>query len=346
MPVTVTPTASPSPSNGRFTTLTANLSGDPVVNPSFTWSIVVKPAATPDPTYSDNNDASAQNTTATVTRAGNYTFQIDVYDGITHVANGTVTVTFNQVFSWMALSPGSVVLANNGFQKFIPNTLDQFLHNMATQPTQFFWTCFGVGSIDSNGKYTAPATGGGQATITVTYQGISRSSSVAINDTTSPGVFYSGIGSKIITVRCNDYNNYASVSLFTPSGQPTLVLVQLTSTNQAGQTTLTGSQQQPLTGVVQVVFDGHLATNCSFTNNSAVPCDATGGSGTNTLTGGSGNDTLRGGAAPTSSNVMHGNAGDDTLIGGGGTNYMYGGPGNNTLIPGPAGSTNYLFPNG
>jgi Ca2+-binding RTX toxin-like protein len=100
---------------------------------------------------------------------------------------------------------------------------------------------------------------------------------------------------------------------------------------KAGTPQVTNVPVASVTGVI--TFDGKDG-NDRFTNNTARPCIAYGGNGSDTLTGGSGND------------VLYGQAGNDTLNGGGGSDTMHGGENNDTIYAGSDGPLDFNLLNG
>ncbi len=83
-----------------------------------------------------------------------------------------------------------------------------------------------------------------------------------------------------------------------------------------------------------ITFNGN-AGNDSFTNNTSLAANASGGLGNDTLVGGSNNDTLDGGAG---SDYLYGRGGNDTLVAGNdfSFNYLDGGDGNDQMTGGLA----------
>jgi hypothetical protein len=68
---------------------------------------------------------------------------------------------------------------NNGPQQFTATALDQFGKALASQPS-FSWTLSGIGSLSSNGLYTAPSSGTGTATVAAASGTISATASVTV----------------------------------------------------------------------------------------------------------------------------------------------------------------------
>lgn len=94
-------------------------------------------------------------------------------------------------------------------------------------------------------------------------------------------------------------------------------LVTMTAGNRTLQRTFATSE------ISAIAFSG-LAGNDTFTNATAIPAQADGGSGADVIRGGSGADRLTGGGG---NDILEGGAGDDMLMGGAGDDQVDGGAG-------------------
>jgi hypothetical protein len=130
----------------------------------YTWSVLSKPSGAISPTFSENGDNNASNSTATFYAAGSYQIQATVMDASGLSATSDVTVVVSQTLTSIAINPSSPTVLTGGTQQLTATGLDQFGAVMASEPT-FFWTASGGGSVSSGGLYTAP---GSAATATVT----------------------------------------------------------------------------------------------------------------------------------------------------------------------------------
>ena len=160
-PTVATPAAaSPSPVNGTITnlsTLGAYAGGESHL--TYTWTATAEPAGAADPTYSANGTNAAQDTTATFTQAGNYTFLVTISDGSLSTTS-SVNVTVNQTLTSITVAPASVTLNEYQTQQFTATALDQFGDSLASQPA-FTWSrASGIGSVNATGLYTAPGATG------------------------------------------------------------------------------------------------------------------------------------------------------------------------------------------
>ena len=130
--------------------------------------------------FSANGTNAAQNSTATFHEAGAYTFQVTLADPAGLTAASSVTVTVNQTLTSVTVTPGTASLADGASQQFSATAADQF--GYAMQPS-FSWTLAGgsLGSINSNGMYTAPSSGTGTATVQATSGSMTGTATVTVN---------------------------------------------------------------------------------------------------------------------------------------------------------------------
>ena len=192
---------SPSPVSGKSTTLEipagSNIGGvesdNGYFNLTYTWETVGTPPAPVTFTqvglpltetgfvYPVGNSLSCDyETTATFTKAGNYSFQVTITDPEgDSVTSSVVNVTVNQTLTSIVLTPASVNVADGGTQQFSASALDQFGNTMATQPT-FTWTSTGPGSVNSSGLYSAPSSGTGSATVKAKSGSVSGTATVTV----------------------------------------------------------------------------------------------------------------------------------------------------------------------
>ena len=92
-------------------------------------------------------------------------------------------MTVDQTLTSVTVAPSTASLGFNETQQFNATAFDQFNNAMATQPT-FSWSIdpLGVGSVDTNGLYTSPATNG-TATVRATADLLfSGTASVSVGD--------------------------------------------------------------------------------------------------------------------------------------------------------------------
>ena len=105
-------------------------------NLTYTWSTTGTPPAAV--SFSANGSNAAKNTTATFSKAGNYSFQVTITDPSGLTATSSVNVTVNQTFTAITVSPASVNLNAGGTQQYTATAKDQFGTALASQPT-FTW---------------------------------------------------------------------------------------------------------------------------------------------------------------------------------------------------------------
>ena len=182
-PTVATPaSATPNPVTGTFTALSvlgADDGGES--NLTYTWVVAGTPPAAV--TFSDNNTNSAKNATATFVKAGIYDLTVTIADSQGLTTTSSVTVTVDQTASTLAISPASVGMNENGTQQFSAIAYDQFGDALQAQPTINWSIGSGIGSIDSSGLYTAPASAG-TATIAASTGSVTGSASVTVSNGT------------------------------------------------------------------------------------------------------------------------------------------------------------------
>ena len=181
-PTIATPaSANPNPVTGTTTALSvlgADDAGE--ANLTYRWATTGTPPASV--TFSANGSNAAKNTTATFAKAGSYTFQATVTGAGGLTATSSVSVTVNQTFTSIVVSPTSATVNTSATQQFTATARDQFAASLTTQPT-FTWNVTGGGTIDANGLFTAGTTAGGPYTVTATSGGISGTASVTVSST-------------------------------------------------------------------------------------------------------------------------------------------------------------------
>src|SRR5262249_20961998 len=96
---------------------------------TYTWSSS-GPAGV---TFSANGTHGAKNTTAKFSNAGSYTFTATISDGSQSVTS-SVTVTVNQTFTSVQVSPAADTVLDGATQKCTSIAFDQFSAAMATPP--------------------------------------------------------------------------------------------------------------------------------------------------------------------------------------------------------------------
>ena len=143
----------------------------------YSWSVLSRPTGAAVPSFSLNGSNAAQNTTATFSQAGTYVIQATITDAGGLSTTSPVTLTVDQTFTSIALSPANTSLAAGGTQQFSATALDQFGIGMAVQPS-FTWSATD-GVIDPTGLFVAPPTSG-PVTIGATSGSVGGSTTVTI----------------------------------------------------------------------------------------------------------------------------------------------------------------------
>jgi hypothetical protein len=188
-PPTITSGASFSPAPGGTTgqlavSATANPTSDPLI---YTWSLTGTPPAAV--SFSSNGTTTSNNTTATFSKIGTYTFLVtvtDTTDGL--FATSSVTVTIAAQVSSITVSPNTVSLYDGKTQQFAATAFDQFGAALASQPS-FSWTVTtgtATGSVTTGGLYAAPGVGTGSANVQATAAGVNGSATANFSPAPAP----------------------------------------------------------------------------------------------------------------------------------------------------------------
>jgi len=164
--------ASPATVSGKTTNLSvlgADAAGQS--NLLYTWSSS-GPASV---TFSVNGSNAAQNTTATCTKAGSYTFTATITNPTGASITSTVSVVVSPVATGITLSPSPAWVNLSATQQFTAAVLDQFGNALASPLT---WSTT-IGTIGSTGLFQAPATAG-SGTVTVQCGNLSATATVTV----------------------------------------------------------------------------------------------------------------------------------------------------------------------
>ena len=125
---------------------------------TYSWTATAVPSGATRPAFSANGTNAAQNSTATFSKAGNYTFQVTItYPGDVTITS-SVNVTVNQTLSAITLSPSFANLNAGATQQFAATGYDQFGNALTSQPTFTWTTSVAGGAINSSGLFTSPNT--------------------------------------------------------------------------------------------------------------------------------------------------------------------------------------------
>jgi hypothetical protein len=199
---TVVATASASPGTVSGTTTALSVLGSDAggeASLTYNWQATQVPPNAPAPTFRLNHTNAAKNTTATFYAAGPYAFKVTVTDGAGYTATSSVTVIVSATPTSASLSPSNVTIPGGGTQTFSATVKDQF--NAPISSPSLTWTVnsAGVGgTIDSTGKYTAPAAGSGIDTVRVTSGLASATAAVTVMPAAPGGVsIASGSGTAV-----------------------------------------------------------------------------------------------------------------------------------------------------
>ncbi|MEA2734466.1 MAG: hypothetical protein QOE14_917, partial [Humisphaera sp.] len=151
------PSANPNPVIGKTADLSVvgnDESGEAVL--TYTWSTAAGPSGAPAPIFSANGTNASKQATVTFGRAGTYTLQVSISDGVL-ATTSTVNVIVDQTVTTITLAPASATVKQNRTQQFTATASDQF-GNTVANPTLAWSVPPNGGSITSSGLYTAPET--------------------------------------------------------------------------------------------------------------------------------------------------------------------------------------------
>ena len=184
-PTVATPaSAGPNPVTGTSTALSV-LGADanyPALNLTYTWAATSVPRRRSTPTFSVNGTNAAQNTTATFSQAGSYTFGVTIADPSGETTTASVTVTVTQTLTAITVTPAIAAVPDSATQLFSATATDQFGQALTAQPTITWSVDAGGagGTIAASGLYTGPAAGIGSATVRATSGAVSGTAAVSV----------------------------------------------------------------------------------------------------------------------------------------------------------------------
>lgn len=148
---------------------------------TYTWSVVAAPGGAPTPAFSGNGTNEAQESVATLTRAGTWTLKATIAapsapgESIT----STVTVTAPATPTGIVIGPDPARVVAAMTIDLSAVVLDQFAQALSPQPAITWSTS--AGSISADGLLTAPGTPG-SVVVTASADGLSDSHTVVITD--------------------------------------------------------------------------------------------------------------------------------------------------------------------
>lgn len=172
------PSSTPSPVTSKTAVLSALGADDGgAANIKYTWSTV---GASPGPVkYSVNGANSAQNTTVTFTKPGQYIFACKLTDKQGVPVIQVFTVNVNATLNSIKVTPAQGSVAANGTLQFTAAGYDQFGNQLSSAPG-VTWSVSGGGTISASGLFTAGSAAGGGYTVTAKAGNVSGVASVTI----------------------------------------------------------------------------------------------------------------------------------------------------------------------
>ena len=237
-------------------------------NLTYTWAATGTPPAAVN--FSLNGSNAAKDTTATFSKAGNYTFQVTITDAGGLTATSSVNVTVNQTLTSIGIAPTSINLHAGAEQQFTATAEDQFGAALAVQPS-FTWAAT-VGTISASGLLTAPDTSVNSGTVTATSGGLSGSAAftvtnqaptVAMAASASPNPV-TGTTSNLSVLGADDAGESNLTYTWAATGTPpAAVNFSLNGSNAAKDTTATFSKAGNYTFQVTITDAGGLTATSS-----------------------------------------------------------------------------------
>ncbi len=295
---------------------------------TYTWSTTSIPNGAAAPTFSVNGANAAQNTTATFTSAGSYTFLVTVDNSLNLTVTSSVQVTVQQTVTTISVNPASASPYVGGTLQFSASGFDQFGAAMKPEPV-FTWTTT-VGQISSTGLLTA-ALSATSGTVTATSGAISQSSNVNVLPLPSVNAVYTypdptEPGKTSLYIYGTGSSDTILVNPATGAGVPKGSVTVLINGLSRGTFSFTG----------RIVIHGVAGTETIGVSPAVTaPAFIYGGSGNDVLWGGGGPNVIVGG---TGSTKLYGGAGRSVLIAGASAGVLTAGAGNAIMI---AGITSY-----
>lgn len=208
-----------SPSTAALSALGADDGGES--NLTYTWSVLSGPSGV---VFSRNGTNAAKSAVATFPAAGDYTLRLTLCDpgGRAVVAEAPISVAAQ--LTSIEIFPASAAVPTGAARQFTASPLDQFGDPISPAPGVTWSLESGVGSIDSSGLYSAPASGTGSAVVRAEVGAISDTASISIADESVLGLlarysFDEGIGGVAVDGSANQNDGYLSGAIWTAAGK-------------------------------------------------------------------------------------------------------------------------------
>ena len=235
-------------------------------NLSYSWATTGTPPAAVN--FSANGSNAAKNTTATFTKAGNYTFQVTITDDGGLSTTSSVAVTVNQTLTSITVTPAVPALASHATQQFTAGGSDQFGSAMGLAGVTWSAT---LGSITSGGLFTAPYASG-SVTVSATSGTVTGTTVVMVSDA-APTVAtaaaatpaaVAGTTTALSVLGADDAGeSNLSYSWATTGTPPAAVNFSANGSNAAKNTTASFTKAGNYTFQVTITDDGGLSTTSS-----------------------------------------------------------------------------------
>jgi hypothetical protein len=188
--------ASPSTVTGTTTSLSALGADDGgAASLTYTWAATGSPPASV--AFSPNATNAAKNSTATFSRAGNYSLQVTIADAQGQTAVSSVGVAVNRSTTAITVLPANASIAPNASQQFTASAADQFGVVFSPAPV-FTWAASGGGTISSSGLFSSGSAPGGPFTITASSAGKNGTANLTVSSGGSSSVALAALGDAFV----------------------------------------------------------------------------------------------------------------------------------------------------
>lgn len=136
-------------------------------NLTYTWTVVSTPGGADPQVASIASPDFAAATRVTLDRIGAYTFLLTARDAQGLITTSSVSYVLAAKVTSLVVGPEAAIVQSGGTAQFTAVPLDQFGRPMQLPGPVSWQVVFGLGTIDANGLYTAPADQTGPAEVRV-----------------------------------------------------------------------------------------------------------------------------------------------------------------------------------
>ncbi len=162
---------------------------------TYTWAATSVPSGAATPVYSNDGNNASKSVTATINRAGTYTFVVTITDLGWLTTSSTASITVPQTLSSIAVAPVDPTVILGGTLQLTGSCADQFGNPITSSSLSWMATAGSIAAITSTtALYTAPSGSGGTATVTASSGGVTGSDSISIESTATDGIWTNPAG--------------------------------------------------------------------------------------------------------------------------------------------------------